>query len=184
MQIVNSPSTRPNRFEGSLMRRSSPILVLVLASCAPVTVEETFTDVGESLGSPSTTSEPATTAPSGDADAPEAVGTFTFVDLGGPVDGPGISVGEALEAPEGQELIVNAIILQDRNGDLWMCDALTESSPPACDEPALRIDGYPGGGLELDPESAELLGMQEADGVVWIDAAYTQNYGTVELGAE
>lgn len=165
------------------MRRSSPIVLLVLAACAPVTVEETFTDVGESLDSPSA-SEAPTTAPSGDADAAEAAGTFTFVDLGGPVDGPGVSVSEALEAPEGQELIVNAIILQDRNGDLWMCDALTDSSPPACDEPALRIDGYPGGGLDFDPETAELLGMQEEDGVVWIEAANTQNYGTVELGAE
>ena len=165
------------------MRRFSPIVVLILSACAPTTVQETFTDVGEPLDSPST-SESAVSAPSGDAEAPEPAGTFTFVNLGGPVDGPGISVSEALEAAEGQELIVNAIILQDREGDLWMCDSLTESSPPACDEPALRIDGYPGGGLEFDPEAAEILGMHEEDGVVWIEAANTQNYGTVELGTE
>jgi hypothetical protein len=164
------------------MRRFAPILVIVLSGCAPTVVEETFTDVGEPLDTPSP-SESAVTTPSGDAATPESAGTFTFVDVGGPVDGPGISVAEALDAPAGQEMIVNAIILQDRNGDLWMCDSLAEGSPPACGEPALRVDGYPGG-LEFDPETAELLGMHEEDGVIWIEAANTQNYGTVQLGSE
>ena len=163
------------------MRRLTVLSVLViLSACAPATVDEPSSDLGEALSSPSTASS-ASTAPSADAEAPEAAGTFNFVDLGGPVDGPGISVAEALEAPEGQELIVNAIILQDENGDIWMCDALMESSPPACAEPSLRIAEYPGGPLEFDPETAELLGMHEQDGVVWIEAVNTQNYGTVEF---
>lgn len=183
MQFVNTPPTHCKPAQGSLMRRFTPILVIVMSACAPTMVEETFSEVGESLDSPSPSESPAT-ASSGDADAPESAGTFTFVDLGGPVDGPGISVGEALNAPVGQEMIVRAIVLQDRNGDVWMCDSLTESSPPECGEPALRVEGYPGGGLDFDPETAELLGMHEEDGVIWIDAANTQNYGTVELGSD
>lgn len=71
--------------------------------------------------------------------------------------GPGISVGEAREAPAGQILLINGALLVDPDGEVRLWDALAESYPPQGSGPYLVVEG-------LD-EAA--IGWTEVGGVRW-----------------
>jgi hypothetical protein len=151
-------------------------MALALSACGGATVSETFSSVGESLDSPSpATSSAETASPS---EAAEADATLTIVDLGGPIDGPGVSVADALANATGDPSIVNGILLKDLDGVIWLCDELADTSPPSCGDPRLLVLEYPEGGAEWDLETGEVVGLQEEDGVLWIEN--TRNYGVVE----
>jgi hypothetical protein len=157
-----------------ILRRNAPILLLAtlalaLAACG-TTVSETFSEVGDSVDSPSTAASPSAAA--------EDAGTLTIVDLGGPIDGPAVSLSEALENNSGNEQIIGGILLMDLDGVIWLCEELADTSPPSCGEPRLRVLNYPEGGAEWDPELGEAVGLQEEDGVLWIPD--TRNYGVIE----
>jgi hypothetical protein len=149
-------------------------MALALAACG-ATVSETFDEVGDSLASPSAEASPAA-SPSA---AAEEAGTLTMVDLGGAIDGPAVSLSEALENTSGNPQIVGGILLMDLDGVIWLCEELADTSPPSCGEPRLRVLNYPEGGAEWDPELGEAVGLQEEDGVLWLED--TRNYGIVEL---
>jgi hypothetical protein len=100
------------------------------------------------------------------------------VDLGGPIDGPAVSLSEALENNSGNEQIIGGILLMDLDGVIWLCEELADTSPPTCGEPRLRVLNYPEGGAEWDPELGEAVGLQEEDGVLWLPD--TRNYGVIE----
>src|SRR5687768_16911473 len=82
-------------------------MVVALAACG-TTVSETFGEVGDSLDSPSAEAS-AAASPSAAADD----GTLTIVDLGGPIDGPAISLSEALENATGNPQIIGGTLLMD-----------------------------------------------------------------------
>ena len=160
------------------LRRTVPIALLAtmaiaLAACG-TTVTQTPTDAGDSVDSPS---EEASAAASPSATA-EEFGTLTIVDLGGPIDGPAVSLSEALENDSGNEQIIGGILLKDLDGVIWLCEEIADTSPPSCGEPRLRVLNYPEGGAEWDPELGEAVGLQEEDGVFWIPD--TRNYGFIE----
>ena len=159
-------------------RRIAPVAWLVMMAFAltacGATVSETFDSVGESLGSPSAEAS-SSASPS---EAAEADGTLTIVDVGGPIDGPGISVSEAIDSATGDPAIVNGILLKDLDGVIWLCEEVADTSPPSCGEPRLRILGYPEGGAEWDLETGEAVGLQEEGGVLWIEGG--RSYGVVE----
>ncbi len=144
-------------------------LALALAACG-ATVSGTFGEVGESLDSPSAATSPSAAA--------EAGGTLTIVDLGGPIDGPAVTLTEALESTSGNPQIIGGILLKDLDGVIWLCEELADTSPPSCAEPRLRVLEYPEGGAEWDPELGEAVGLQEEDGVFWLED--TRSYGVIE----
>lgn len=159
-------------------RRIAPVVwlmtvALALTACG-ATVSETMDSVGDSLGTP--TAETSSSA--SPSEAAEADGTMTMVDLGGPIDGPGVTVSEAIDSATGNPAIVTGILLKDLDGVIWLCEEVADTSPLSCGEPRLRILEYPEGGAEWDLETGELVGLQEEDGVLWIEG--TQNYGVVE----
>ena len=156
------------------LRRNAPILLLAtlalaLGACG-TTVSETFSEVGDSVDSPSVAASPSAAA--------EDAATLTIVDLGGPIDGPAVSLSEALENNTGNEQIIGGILLMDLDGVIWLCEELADTSPPSCGEPRLRVLNYPEGGAEWDPELGEAVGLQEEDGVLWLPD--TRNYGVIE----
>jgi hypothetical protein len=160
------------------LRCTAPIallaaMALALAACG-TTVSETFSDVDESLDPPSAEASD----PGSPSAAAEDAGTLTIVDLGGPIDGPAVSLTEALENASGNEQIIGGILLKDLDGVIWLCEELTDTSPPSCAEPRLRVLNYPEGGAEWDPELGEAVGLQEEGGVFWIPD--TRNYGVIE----
>jgi hypothetical protein len=99
--------------------------------------------------------------------------------LGAAVGGPGISIEQALATAGGEPPLVNGVLLMDEEGVIWLCDAVDEdASPPACEEPRLRVLNYPEGGAEWDLSSADVTGLQEREGVLWLEGS--QVYGEVQ----
>lgn len=120
-------------------------------------------------------SQPAVSAPA----AGERVGEFRIVEEGA-VDGPGVSIAGALTADTTDPLLVNGVLLEDADGVVWLCSSLLESSPPGCAEPKLRVTNFPRESGDLDPANADVTGLQEDGGVVWIESY--QLFGVAEPG--
>ncbi len=141
-------------------RRYALIALLALAACQP--------SASESV-SPS---DEASAAPSGAASSTAEIptGTITLPDEGAAVDGPGISIPEALETAGDEPLLVNGILLQDTEGTIWLCESLTDESPRACADSQLQVENWPEDNTAtFDPDNADTTGLQEEDGVVWIE---------------
>jgi hypothetical protein len=93
---------------------------------------------------------------------------------GGLADGPGNSVSEAIarvvadpgvnadRAPD----LVNGILLRDATGQVWLCEALTDTTPPNCAAPRLLVVNFPSDVADFAP-SPRPDNRQEADGVMW-----------------
>lgn len=146
-------------------RRWALIAVLALAACQP--------SASESLA-PSEEAPSASEAGSPSAEA--LTGTMTIVE-GSVADGPGVSIAEALATGGAEPLLVNGILLQDADGTIWLCESLSDSSPRACADSYLQVDNFPEDAGDLDPANADATGLQEEDGVVWLEDH--QLYGTV-----
>ena len=147
------------------------IALLALAACQPSASDSPSPSEGAPSAAPSA-SEAA-------SEAPAAAGTITIV-AGGVVDGPGLSIQEALDTAGAEPVLVNGILLLDAEGTIWLCEELSDASPRACAGEYLRVENYPEGAdaPEFDPENADVTGSQEEDGVVWLEDQ--QLYGTVE----
>jgi hypothetical protein len=122
---------------------------------------------GCSIAGPDTPSDP------GDTPAPEpsaAADPVLVIVEGAAVDGPGISVPEAIaSAGEVGEVLVNGNLFIDADGTVRLCDAIAESFPPQCGGARLEVRGLD---LEAVPE------LQEANGVRWAEGI--QLFGRVE----
>jgi hypothetical protein len=95
---------------------------------------------------------------SGDAaDEPQQPGAGT------PIPDGGLSVGQALDADVQGAVLVRGSLLES-DGTLRLCEALMESYPPQCGEPALVIEGATL--EELAPPDAS---VQSEGGVRWLD---------------
>lgn len=99
---------------------------------------------------------------------PEPDGVFVFVPA--VIDCPGgcptSSVSEALAEPgmPGTPLLVDGAVLIEPDGSAWLCERLTDSSPPSCDGARLLFEN-----IELYAPSLEANGVQESDGLRWLD---------------
>ena len=144
------------------------IALLALAACQPAASD-----------SPSPSEGAPSAAPSA-SEAAAAAGTITLPDEGAAVDGPGISISEALDRASAEPDLVNGILLQDTEGTIWLCESITDASPRACTGTYLRVENYPedAAAETFDPENADVTGSQEEDGVVWLEDQ--QLYGVVE----
>lgn len=87
---------------------------------------------------------------------------------GAPIPGGGLSVQEALDSELDGPLMVRGYLIE-RDGELRLCEAILESSPPQCGEPSLRVEG------SAPPPSEErvsLLGEVD-DGTITISETST-----------
>jgi hypothetical protein len=86
------------------------------------------------------------------------------------VDGPGISVAEALtHGPTDDMVLVTGALFIDADGTVQLCDAIAESFPPQCGGERLAVTG-------LDP--ADVPDLQDANGVRWAEGVTL--FGSVE----
>jgi hypothetical protein len=146
------------------------IITIVLAACtsvAPATTDPTPTAEPTPSEAPSPTEEPIPTEPA----------TLTLGDYG-VADGPGESVSHAIANAGTDPRLVNGILLKGVDGDVWLCEALAETSTPECAEPRLFIPNYPEDHRVIDGEDyytvfardAPIEPMfQEFDGVRWVE---------------
>ncbi|MGH3072456.1 MAG: hypothetical protein ACRDNB_09355 [Gaiellaceae bacterium] len=76
---------------------------------------------------------------------------------GAPIPGGGLSIQEAIDSDLEGPLMVRGYLIE-RDGELRLCEAILESSPPQCGEPSLRVAGE---APEPSEERVSLLGEVE-----------------------
>lgn len=149
------------------------ILAVVLAACGT-----TGASTPESTATPPPSASPdPSTAPSESPDTSvEVDGTLTMVD-GVSVGGPGGSIADALDSGLTEPMLVNGVIYKDTDGTIYLAASVTDAAAPTFGGPVLEVVNYPDSPADWDMENAELLGLQEANGVIFNDNA--QLYGVV-----
>ena len=147
------------------------ILSIVLVAC------------GTSGGAPSSEapspSEPAATpstepsvspseAPSDVADEErEVAGTITVAEMA--FSGPGGTIQEALDGgPDGEfPSLVKGVLFRDADGTVYLATSLSDETAPSFDGPMLEVLNTQSDGPSWDMANAELLGLEEANGIVF-----------------
>ena len=166
------------------------ILVVVLAACSAT--------AGAPTASPASPTEPAsppaeptaepTNAPSvapsetpePAAEGREVAGILTMAEMA--FSGPGGTIQEALDhGPTGNELptLVNGVLFRDTDGTIYLATAVSDESVPTFDAPLLEVRNYPNDGPSWDIANAEMLGLEESNGIVFNRQA--QVLGFLEL---
>lgn len=102
----------------------------------------------------------------GDTDDPQA-GSTDAPSAGAPIPGGGLSIEEAMESELEGPLMVRGYLIE-RDGDLRLCEAILESSPPQCGEPSLQVEGTAPAASE---ERVSLLGEIEGDTITVSETA-------------
>ena len=169
------------------------ILVIVLAACsttigapasqapspsepAAPSVEPSVEPTVEPTVQPSVApSEPAAPAD----DEREVAGTITVAEMA--FSGPGGTIQEALDAgPSGQyPTLVNGVLFRDTDGTVYLATSVSDVAVPTFDAPLLEVLNFENDGPSWDMANAELLGLEEANGIVFRQGS--QILGFLEL---
>ena len=158
------------------------ILAIVLAAC------------GTTIGAPGSEapqpSEPATPSvqpseapPSVEpSEAPvtharEVAGTITQAEAA--FSGPGGTIEEALAAgPTGNDIptLVRGVLFRDTDGIVYLASAVSDPPAPNFEGPMLEVLNTANDGEAWDMAHAELLGLEEANGIVFNRGAQVLGY--------
>jgi hypothetical protein len=160
-QDTNPDMTRPIR---SVLVLS--ILAVAVAACAPAAGSPSATP--DSPSQPAAPSVEPSVAPSEEATQDrEVVGTITVAEMA--FSGPGATIAETIPNGDSGELpdLVNGVIFLDTDGTIYLASAVTDTTAPAFEGPMLEVLNMASDGPEWDMESAELLGLEEANGIVF-----------------
>jgi hypothetical protein len=161
-------------------------LVVILAACSTATgapTESTAPDPTPATPSvaPSEAPSEAPVAPSEapEADDREVAGTITAAEMA--FSGPGATVQEAIDAGADPDLpnLVRGVLFRDTDGRIYLASDLADAAAPTFDGPMLEVLNMPNDGDSWDMANAELLGLQEANGIVFLEDA--QVLGYIEL---
>jgi hypothetical protein len=153
------------------------ILAIVLAACAATTSPPTSEAPGPS--EPATPSVEPSMAPS---EAPadeerEVAGTITVAE-GMTFSGPGGTIQEALDiGPTGDDpTLVNGVLFRDTDGTIYLASGISDPSVPTFEGPMLEVLNMDNEGDSWDMANAELLGLEEANGIVFNPEAQVLGY--------
>lgn len=154
------------------------ILTVVLVACgqtvaAPASDRpETPAPTAEPTAKPTVTPTMAPTAtPSVEpTEAPsvrEVAGTITVADAA--FSGPGATIQEALDNGASGEFptLVNGVVFRDTDGTIYLATSVSDASAPTFDGPMLEVLNAPNDGPSWDMANAELIGLEEANGIVF-----------------
>jgi len=84
--------------------------------------------------------------------------------------GIGGSIQDALDAGStGPDMptLVKGILFRDTDGRIYLATSVSDVTVPTFDGPMLEVLDYPNDGPSWDMENAEMLGLQEANGIVF-----------------
>jgi hypothetical protein len=109
--------------------------------------------------------------------SPEPVGTLTAAD-GAVVDGPGVSLDEALTGDLSQPVLVRGALFLDADGNVYLADSVTDEDAPTFGDVRVAVANYPTDGPTWDMADADITGLQEANGIRFF--ADTKLYGTID----
>ena len=102
------------------------------------------------------------------ADEREVAGTITVAE-GMTFSGPGGTVQEALDAGSSDEYpnLVNGVLFLDTDGTIYLATSVSDESVPTFEGPMLEVLNMDNAGDGWDMANAELLGLEEANGIVF-----------------
>ena len=148
------------------------IIAIILAACG--------TTASAPSSSPEPSSPPPSVAPSEapeetPAASPNVVGTLTMI--GAAVDGPGEPLSNALTRDLSEPVFARGVLFLDTEGQLYFADSIIDDEAPTFSALRVRVEGYPTDGPTWDMASADLTGLQEANGIRFY--ADTKLYGTI-----
>ena len=112
--------------------------------------------------------EPSETPAESPAAEREVAGTITVAE-GMTFSGPGGTVQEALDAGSSGEFptLVNGVLFLDTDGTIYVATSVSDASVPTFDGPMLEVLNMDNTGDGWDMANAELLGLEEANGIVF-----------------
>jgi hypothetical protein len=95
--------------------------------------------------------------------------------------GPGGTIQEALDAGPGGEYphLVNGVLFRDTDGTVYLATSVSDVTAPTFDGPMLEVLNTENDGPGWDMANADLLGLEEANGIVFKQDA--QVLGFLEL---
>lgn len=159
------------------------ILAVILAACG-TTAGAPSSETPESTQAPAQPTPPAPSEPATPTPEPEPAervvdGTITVYP--GTASGPGGSIADALINGPGDDLpsLVNGVLFRDADGRIYLATAVSDTATPTFERPMLEVLGFPNEGEMWDMENAEMLGLEEANGIVFQQDS--QVLGTIEL---
>ena len=153
------------------------IVAIVLAACG--------TTIGAPASEPPAPSQPATPVvvpsqePTADPVAPsepappadeerDVDGVITVYP--GAYSGPGGSIQDALDNGSDEAdlpSLVNGVLFRDTDGRIYLATSVSDVAVPTFDGPMLEVLEYGSDGPMWDMANAEMLGLEEANGVVF-----------------
>jgi len=116
---------------------------------------------------PSPSLQPSDTPSESPAEERDVAGTITIAEMA--FSGPGGTVQEAIDAGDSDEFpnLVNGVLFRDTDGTIYLATSVTDTSAPTFDGPMLVVLGMDNAGDSWDMANAELLGLEEANGIVF-----------------
>ena len=83
--------------------------------------------------------------------------------------GPGGTVQEALDAGSSDEYpsLVNGVLFLDTDGTIYLATSVSDESVPTFEGPMLEVLNMDNTGDSWDMANAELIGLEEANGIVF-----------------
>ena len=140
-------------------------LAFVLAACG--------TAAGAPVSPTPDPSEPAapaepTATPDGAPDERDVDGVITVAE-GMAFSGPGGTIAEALANGSTTDLptLVNGVLFRDTDGQIYLATSVSDEATPTFDGPMLLVLNLDNTGDSWDMANAELLGLEEANGIVF-----------------
>ena len=120
--------------------------------------------------------EPVETPADDVADEREVDGTITVAD-GLAFSGPGGTVQETLDiGPSVHPALVNGVLFLDTDGQIYLATSVSDVTAPTFDGPMLLVLNLDNTGDSWDMANAELLGLEEANGIVFNQNAQVLGY--------
>ena len=150
-------------------------IAIILAACSQAAADPTPSVEPSSPPSVAPSQAPAETpepseAPESPEASPEPIGALT-VQEGAVVDGPGVPLAEAIDGDLSNPVLVVGTMVLDANGELFFTDSVTDAAVPSFGDLRLTVENYPTDGPTWDLASAEITGLQEANGVRFYEDA-------------
>jgi hypothetical protein len=116
---------------------------------------------------PSAPAEPSEAPVEAPAEEREVDGIITVVE-GMAFSGPGGTIQKTLEIGASvHPALVNGILFRDTDGTIYLATSVSDASAPTFDGPMLLVLNLDNTGSSWDMANAELLGLEEANGIVF-----------------
>ena len=161
------------------------ILVIVLVACgtgiaAPATQAPSSSEPTAPSVEPSVEPSVALTeSPSPGNEERDVAGTITVAEMA--FSGPGGTIQEALDnGPSGDlPTLVNGVLFRDSDGTVYLASSISDTRAPTFDGPMLEVLNIESDGDGWDMANAKLLGLEEANGIVFKQRAQILGFLTI-----